>query len=50
MQVILITHSAEKFSQISALNYLVYKELGIARLRLVSRDDIIDMQDFDVSA
>jgi DNA repair ATPase RecN len=49
LQVILITHSAEKFSQISALNYLVYKELGIARLRLVSRDDIIDMQDFDVS-
>ena len=49
LQVILITHSAEKFSQISTLNYLVYKELGIARLRLVSRDDIIDMQDFDVS-
>lgn len=50
LQVILITHSAEKFSQISELNYLVYKELGIARLRLVSRDDIIDMQDFDVSS
>jgi len=49
LQVILITHSAEKFSQISAQNYLVYKELGIARLRLISRDDIIDMQDFDVS-
>jgi DNA repair ATPase RecN len=50
LQVILITHSAEKFSQISVLNYLVYKELGIAKLRMASRDDIIDMQDFDVSS
>ena len=50
LQVLLITHSAEKFSQISVLNYLVYKELGIARLMLTTRDDIIDMQDFDVSS
>jgi len=50
LQVILITHSAEKFSQISALNYIVYKELGIAKLRLASIDDIIDMQQFDVSS
>ena len=50
LQVILITHSAEKFSQISALNYIVYKELGIAKLRLASIDDIIEMQQFDVSS
>lgn len=50
LQVILITHSAEKFSQISTQNYLVYKEDGIAKMKLVSRDDILEMQNFDVSA
>ena len=50
LQVILITHSAEKFSQISSLNYLVYKEDGIAKMKLVTRDDILEMQNFDVSA
>jgi DNA repair ATPase RecN len=50
LQVILITHSAEKFSQISTLNYLVYKEDGIAKMKLVTRDDILEMQNFDVSA
>ena len=50
LQVILITHSAEKFSQISTQNYLVYKEDGIAKMKLVTRDDILEMQNFDVSA
>ena len=49
LQVILITHSAEKFSQISAQNYLVYVENGIAKMKLVSADDILEMQNFNVS-
>lgn len=49
LQVILITHSADKFSQISNLNYLIFKEDGIAKAKKVSRDDIFDMQNFDVS-
>ena len=49
LQVILITHSAESFSQISAQNYLVYKEDGIAKVKLASRDDILEMQNFNVS-
>jgi DNA repair ATPase RecN len=50
LQVILITHSAEKFSQISTQNYLVYKEDGIAKMKLATRDDILEMQNFDVSS
>lgn len=49
LQVILITHSADKFSQISNLNYLIFKEDGIAKAKQVSKDDIFDMQNFDVS-
>lgn len=49
LQVMLITHSAEKFSQISALNYLVSKEDGIAKVDEVTRDDIMEMQAFDIS-
>jgi hypothetical protein len=48
--VILITHSAESFSQISAQNYLVYKEDGIAKMKLASRDDILEMQSLAISA
>ena len=50
LQVLLVSHSAEKFSQISVLNYLVSKQDGIAMLDQVTRDDIIAMQDFDVSS
>ena len=50
LQVILITHSAESFSQISAQNYLVYKEDGIAKIKLASRDDILEMQSLAISA
>jgi hypothetical protein len=50
LQVILITHSAEKFSQISTQNYLIYKEDGIAKMKLATRDDILEMQNFDVSS
>ena len=50
LQVLLVSHSAEKFSQISVLNYLVSKQDGIAMLDRVTRDDIIAMQDFDVSS
>ena len=50
LQVMLITHSAEYFSQISAQNYLVYKEDGIAKMKLASRDDILELQNFNVSA
>jgi len=49
LQVMLISHSAESFSQISAQNYLVYKEDGIAKVKLASRDDILEMQNFNVS-
>ncbi len=50
LQVMLITHSAEKFSQISTQNYIVYKDDGIAKLKPATRDDILEMQKFDVSA
>jgi len=50
LQVLLITHSAESFSQISAQNYLVYKEDGIAKMKLASRDDILEMQSLAISA
>ena len=49
LQVLLITHSAESFSQISAQNYLVYKEDGIAKMKLASRDDILEMQNLAIS-
>lgn len=49
LQIILITHSAEKFSQISNMNYLIFKEDGIAKAKQITRDDIKDFQDFDVS-
>ena len=44
LQVMLITHSAESFSQISSQNYLVYKEDGIAKVKPATRDDILEMQ------
>lgn len=49
LQILLVTHSADVFSQISDLNYLTYKEDGIAKLAAVSREDILEMQKFDVN-
>lgn len=49
MQNILITHSPEKFAQISTKNYQIFKEDGIAKAREVSMDDIKEMQNFNVS-
>ncbi len=49
LQVMLITHSAESFSQISAQNYLVYKEDGIAKVKPATRDDILEMQNLAIS-
>jgi hypothetical protein len=49
LQILLVTHSAELFSQISDLNYLTYKEDGIGKMRAVDREDILEMQNFDVN-
>ena len=48
-QIALVSHSPEKYSQISNINYLVYKQNGIAQVKQITRDDIIDLQNFDVS-
>lgn len=49
LQIILVSHSAELFSQISDLNYITYKEDGIAMLKAVDRNEILEMQNFDVN-
>jgi ABC-type molybdate transport system ATPase subunit len=49
LQILLVTHSAELFSQISDLNYQTYKEDGIGKMRAVDREDILEMQDIDVN-
>lgn len=49
LQILLVSHSAELFSQISDLNYLTYKEDGIGKMKAVDRDDILEMQKFDVN-
>ena len=49
LQILLVTHSAELFSQISDLNYQTYKEDGIGKRRAVDREDILEMQDIDVN-
>ena len=49
LQILLVSHSAELFSQISDLNYLTYKEDGIGKMRAVDREEILEMQNFDVN-
>ncbi len=49
LQILLVTHSAELFSQISDLNYLTYKEDGIGKMKAADREEILAMQDFDVN-
>ena len=49
LQVLFITHNADKISQISDINYLVDKENGIANIRSVSNEEILEMQSFDVN-
>ena len=46
LQVILISYSADKFSLISTVNYLTFKEDGIAKIKSVSHEEILDMQNF----
>jgi DNA repair ATPase RecN len=46
LQVILISHSADKFSLISSVNYLTFKEDGIAKIKSVSHEEILEMQNF----
>jgi hypothetical protein len=46
LQIILVSHSADLFSLISDLNYRVYKEDGIAKLESVSREEILEIQNF----
>ena len=48
LQVILVSHSAEKFSLISNINYITYKVDGIARIESASREQILEMQNFGV--
>jgi len=49
LQILLVTHSAELFSQISDLNYITYKEDGIGKMKAADREEILAMQDFDVN-
>jgi hypothetical protein len=46
LQVILVSHSADLFSLISDINYQVYKEDGIAKLAPISREEILELQNF----
>lgn len=43
-QIAVVSHSPEKYSQISSINYLVSKEDGIAQVEEIASDDIIEMQ------
>lgn len=48
LQIIHITHSPELFSQISSINYQIFKENGMAKAKQVSQDDIKEMQNIKV--
>ena len=48
LQIIQITHSPELFSQISNINYQIFKENGMAKAKQVSQDDIKEMQNINV--
>ena len=48
LQIIHITHSPELFSQISSVNYQIFKENGMAKAKQVSQDDIKEMQNIKV--
>lgn len=48
LQIIHITHSPDLFSQISSINYQIFKENGMAKAKQVSQDDIKEMQNIKV--
>lgn len=48
LQIIHITHSPELFSQISSINYQIFKENGMAKAKQVSQDDIKEIQNIKV--
>ncbi len=49
LQILLVSHSADLFAQISDINYITYKEDGIAKIKSASREEILEMQTFDVN-
>ena len=48
LQIIHITHSPDLFSQISSINYQIFKENGMAKAKQISQDDIKEMQNIKV--
>jgi len=48
LQIIQITHNPDLFSQISSINYQIFKENGMAKARQISQDDIKEMQNIKV--